>query len=746
MTEGDVSSTSRAETSFDDSTLTRRTVMGLLGIGGAGAMLAGTAGADNDEFGSGSTRKWNQHIDAQGHDLSNLHSIDMGHVFTAARDADVIVWKDESGTFHADGHDGHVASGEDVMVVAQAAVDSLTEGRDWKEKVAIVSSGTVPDDTDDRKTIELPSYTILDVPATIDVEHESGEDTSDVVVRAVDEHHIEIPRLTVTGGPWMAIRLRSCSNVRLGDITVEFSETSSANDAIRIDDGGENGRCEDVQLNSAYVEHSTQHAVETAGVDRFQAGQVIGKNLEGCAVLLNDTQDATVNSVIGKDPFGGYATLRLANGNENVSIGNVVARGGHRGIAIITDARNVTVGEVNISHTNWHGIQLVDAKNVTIGGGVIRNCGDSAVTIYSHLGDPTNEGITLSNLRIVDDRPESEREQPWAIHEDGDSQYNRFIDNDIRDGGTEGLIRTGSETTVVRDNVGGGVDEGYVSLESGASPAARIEGVDHAPSATLEARVSALEGPDGTFAVDTEFVWDGDDDEWDLIFEWGHDPGTDLEVAYAVDRNQPNLVGVPGGSDGGPPAEWNPDEVDQEEGPGVVDDFEDGDVSEYVGATGNYEVTDDAPIADGEYSLKQTSSGASIIGSFGGLPRYPAAGDEFVARVAQTDVTSFVGVAFGMQDTANFYFARLDANTDSWQIWKVENGDYDELAGTDLELDDEGTVYEAVVDWSEDGEITADLQTTDGEVKASVTATDTTYTDGGIGARSSGMLDGIEIR
>lgn len=729
----------RSSEASDGLTLTRRTALGLLGIGTVGAAMAGTTTADHGDGGD-DVRPWNQHVDAKGHDLRDLHALDVEHVYTAARDADVIVWRDENDVFHADSRDGTVESGEDVMVVTQAAVDSLTEGRTTKEKVVVVSSGTVPNDTGDRKTIELSSYTVLDVPATIHVEHDPGEHSNDVVVRAVDEEHVEIPRLSVTGGPWMAIRLRSCSNVRLGHIDVRYAADSNANDAIRIDDGGDDGRCEDVQLNSAYIENSTQHAVETAGVDRFQAGQVIGKNLGGCAVLLNDTTDATVNSIIGKEPRDGYATLRLANGNENISIGNVVARGGHRGIAIITDARNVTVGQVNISHTDWDGIQIVDAENVMINGGIVRNCGRAGVTIYSHLNDPENEGITLSNLRIVDDRDPGDRQQTWAINEEGNSQYNRFVDNDVRNGGVEGLIRVGSETTVVRDNVGAGLDSGVVTLESGQSPAARVENVTTARGSTLSVRASALSDP-GTFAWDSYFLWDGENGKWDLVFEWKADPGEDLDLEYIVDRNQTNLVEVFEQQ----AEEWLPGQVDQEEGPGMVDDFSSGNMDTYVGATGDYDVTSDSPIAVGEYSLKSTSGSDAIVGSFDGLPRYPEAGDTFAAKVAQTGTTHVLGLAFGMQNLQSFYFTRF-WDDDRLQLYKVEDGAYTELTdgGSGVSIDSE-TIYDLVVDWGTDGEITIDMLDPDGETVTSLSTTDDTFTDGGIGTRRTAMLDEIRI-
>ena len=731
-----------------DVRLTRRVALTLMGGSGLGGAATGSAGArrrDRETTSPGDQPwyDWNADVDADGHVLDGLGAVNVDHVYTAARDADVVVWKDGGGTFHADGHDERVASGADVLAVTQVAVDSLTEGREWKEKVVVVSPGEATGEVD---RVDLPSYTTLDVPAEIHVPYPEGADHSDVVehvVYAEDVERIEIPNLTVTGAPWMPVRIRQASKVKIGDFRFLAPEGTDTDVGLRIDDNGGAGRCEDVQVGSAYVENGGHHGVETVNVHRFQANQIIGNAVGSTALLLNTSTDATVNSVIGYDTGSeeeAYATFRLANGNRNVSVGQVVSRGGYRGMAIITDARRVSIGEVDIANPKWNGIQLVDAKDVTIGGGVIRNCGEEAVTIYSLNSDPPNEGITLTDLRIFDDR--EDKQQSWAIHEAGESRNNRFVDNDVRNGGSEGLIRVGSPTTVVRDNTGGGLAEGTATLAGGADPAARVEGVSSAGSSALEARIQPTEAPGASAGWESNFVWDADDEEWDLVVEWTTDPGsgTDVEVAYVVDRDQPNLAGV----DTGPPSSWDPDGGDQEGGAGVVDDFEDGNVSEYVGNTGNYEVNGEAPVAKGSYSLKNTGGDEAIIGSFAGLPRYPAAGDTFAAKVASTDTAHNVGLLFGMQDMSNFYFTRWSGG-EKLQIWRVENGEYNELASSQAFSLDRGTVYDYVVDWGADGSIAVELRETGGSVLGSVSASDTTWSEGGIGTRRAGMLDDVRI-
>jgi len=189
----------------------------------------------------------------------------------------------------------------------------------------------------------------------------------------------------------------------------------------------------------------------------------------------------------------------------------------------------------------------------------------------------------------------------------------------------------------------------------------------------------------------------------------------------------------------------------EEDRSGVVDSFEDGDLSEYIGSTDAYEVTSDPPVADGDQSLKNTTGGTAIFGSTSGLPRYPQAGDTFSANAARTEANPNLGVAWGMQDLQNFYFARIyregsesDANPDRLQVYRREGGDYTQLAKSATSVDT-GVLYEFVVDWGETGTMDVTVRDPDGNTVATASATDTTFTEGGVGARRTGVLDDIRI-
>ncbi|WP_459193263.1 right-handed parallel beta-helix repeat-containing protein [Halosimplex sp. J119] len=544
-----------SDVSSDRLTFTRRSALALLGASGAGAAVIGSASAEQEggESGDGA-RPWNQDVDAQGHALTNLEEIDVEHVYAAARDAHVVVWKDDEGKWHADGRDGHVTTTDDVMRTTNEAFASLTEDRDWKEKVAIVSPAEVgPHEWGEGpwpgyKGIEVPSNTILDVPVPIHV-----KDEGEPFIRAVhakDAHNIEFPNLNIKGNPRYGVWMNSVEDVRIGHVNVEMADDiAEVGLGVRIDQHGDTGRSRNVQIESGFVKNSGHHAFETNGVTRFQAGQLVADNPANAGLNMDHTIDATINSVVGQDPGhpSTYATVRLANYCHNVSVGQVVSRGGAKGLMCLT-AKDASFGEVDITGSTDSGIFIALSTDITISGGVVKNCRGDGIRIHGYPTDtyddfnvPT-QGITVSNVRFRDDRPEGERTQTYGIRESGETAFNnQFVNNDVRTGGTEERITVASASTLVANNVGAGIDEGTVTLTSGESPAARVPDVSPHKAATLDLRAKAHEAPDARFSWTDYFEWDPEAGAWELVVEWRTDPGEDVTLDYVVDRPQANL-------------------------------------------------------------------------------------------------------------------------------------------------------------------------------------------------------------
>ncbi|RKD89231.1 right-handed parallel beta-helix repeat-containing protein [Halopiger aswanensis] len=722
----------------------------MLGIGSVGTAIGSATPQESADRGRDG-RPWNRDVDANEHTLFDLHSLDVDHVHTAARDADALVWRDEEGILHVDTQDETLYSGEDFTEAVQTALDSLTDGRDRKERVVVAASGTVTDggtnwDEPGPDAIDVPSNVVLDVRGTIRVD-------GGIALRALDAENIEIPRAVIRG-EGQALLFRSVRNVHIGRLDIRGEPAISG---VRIDGfakgrGDDTIRCEDIQIDSTYIERivegSNEHAFETYAVDRLQLGEIIVKDVPtGAGVLLNDTQDATVGEIVALDidPGGGYGAFRLANSCTDITCGQVVARNAARGVFTVSDTSHATVNSVNIAGTDSHGVLIQDGENITINGGVIKDPGDEGVRIDSRSSPEHRpaESVSVSNLRIVDESGQEGISVTVGGRSGKDTNNVRVVNNDVRDSGG---IYVESPSTIVRDNVGDGIASGSVTLESGAAPAARVEDIAEHGSATLDLRAQVTTVPDVPFAWDHRFEWTGDG--WDLVIEWESDPGEDLELNFVADQPQVT-AGLVNETDD----EDEDDEFDVgDRSPGVVDGFENGNLDEYEGSADNYEVTSEAPIAEGNYSLKGgvNSDNATPIVSTDGLERYPSQGTTFSAEIGFTEEMPHMGIVFGAMDVGDFHLIRLE---NLWSYFEEDDPDIklqmlaggDVKDGVDPEALEPGEFHELVVEWSQDDEITVTLHDPDGAEIASVTGYGDGRTAGGIGTRRTALLDDITI-
>jgi len=167
----------------------------------------------------------------------------------------------------------------------------------------------------------------------------------------------------------------------------------------------------------------------------------------------------------------------------------------------------------------------------------------------------------------------------------------------------------------------------------------------------------------------------------------------------------------------------------------LIDDFEDGNLSEYSfdrGSSGASLVS--SPTYHGSTALEISETNTELI-STSGLNTYPQAGDAFRYHVRATDGADDVNLTYGVQDHTNRYLVRIDFADDNLQIWRHEGGTSYVLAEQNSGFAlDEDTWYEVGVEWAEDGTHTVRLFDAQQRVQlAQVTATDSTWTSGGIG-------------
>lgn len=207
---------------------------------------------------------------------------------------------------------------------------------------------------------------------------------------------------------------------------------------------------------------------------------------------------------------------------------------------------------------------------------------------------------------------------------------------------------------------------------------------------------------------------------------------------------------------------------------GVIDDFEDADLVEWDLAFTSDSYTDGISTNsyEGTYSFRQDGGandgeGARFSMPGDGLPRYPLTGSTFKYRIQYNDTFGAGSTNFNMKKTTFFYFGVQSYTSgsnnlvDGYQILTVHDKDNPNLFGVnkryidgsfDVLQHDTGFAWPpsdewpvVTIDWGFDGSINVTLEDeAQSTVLASVSVTDTEYTDGGIGVAidRAGVDDG----
>lgn len=169
----------------------------------------------------------------------------------------------------------------------------------------------------------------------------------------------------------------------------------------------------------------------------------------------------------------------------------------------------------------------------------------------------------------------------------------------------------------------------------------------------------------------------------------------------------------------------------------VIDDFEDGDLSEYDfdrGSTGASLVS--SPTQSGSSALEYAGTNIEAV-STTGLDAYPSSGDTFSFWVRASGGGDNLNVTWGVQTTnphKNRYYAKLKPTDGSFYLFKYKDGSGDQrdyTSGLSLSQD---VWYEIEVQWaSSGGDQTVTLYDSSGTQLAQLSMTDTEWSSGGIG-------------
>ncbi|GAA2549456.1 MULTISPECIES: hypothetical protein [Streptomyces] len=329
------------------------------------------------------------------------------------------------GTWTARRGGSTVYTGTDMRAAVQAAINSLSSGRTSKERVVVRGSGSISAGS----RISLPSYTTLDVCGTINVTGSGSGDQAPVYSRGTRD--IEVQHLNVTGAPLYGIFLRNVQNVVLGQIDMRLSRGLG----VRIDNRGDTSQwTRNVRIDHVYVSGASSHAVETYGVDGLTIGTVTARNVGESGLLLNQTVNATVAKVDAENAGTGtgYAAFRMANRNgrigssypTNIRVGEVVARGGGRGVFCVSESGGATIDRVTLSHTGNNAILIENCYNVNLAAQSGTVTGGGEIRLAARSEFPNNRDITLQNLTVTDS---SIRESPCG--ENTTFRNNRLVNS-----------------------------------------------------------------------------------------------------------------------------------------------------------------------------------------------------------------------------------------------------------------------------------------------------------------------------
>jgi len=287
----------------------------------------------------------------------------------------------------------------------QAGIDGLDAGRSSKQSVLVQGSGTIAANS----RVSVASYTILNVCGTIDVTGSGSGDMAPIYAR--DRTDIEIPNLSVTGGPPYALFFRDVDNLHLGQIDLRLSSGLG----IRIDNHGRADRADkvtNIRIDHVYVEGTSTQGVETYGVDELTIGTVVARSTGDCGLLLNDTTNAEIGLVdaIDAGTGTGYAAFRMANRNGridgqypvNIHVGQVIARGGGRGIFCVSESGGAVIDRVDLADTGNNSILLENCHNVSIAteAGTVTGGGDIRIAARTEFANSSD--IAIQNLMVTD--------------------------------------------------------------------------------------------------------------------------------------------------------------------------------------------------------------------------------------------------------------------------------------------------------------------------------------------------------
>lgn len=179
----------------------------------------------------------------------------------------------------------------------------------------------------------------------------------------------------------------------------------------------------------------------------------------------------------------------------------------------------------------------------------------------------------------------------------------------------------------------------------------------------------------------------------------------------------------------------------------IIDDFEDGDLAEYTVNTSGFSVVD-TPSLNGDFSLNANDNSSNPnIQSTNGLGFYPSVGDSWRYAYRFQDATDSIIQFWFFTESENAkpngYEVRLDGRGgDNIELAKWYNSGSRTVLASETQTYESNTWNELEISVTTDNKITAELFDGSGtSIGGPISATDSTYTNGGLGFQHSPAFD-----
>jgi len=471
------------------------------------------------------------------------------------------------------------ADGVNDNVQIQAAVNSLTTGRTWKEKVLLKGNFTVSSATN------IPSYTIIDIQGKVTLEDGSDQNVfmiasslSDIEIingeidgnkagqtpgaslyliiktAGANSQRIRITNIFLHDAERSGIVLNTVSDVTIEDnLIVDCGQQAGIGDAANALGSSQrvsfkNNKCIDYQDTGFAlmgIDHLVEHNIFDGGTYGVYLGETnltndniidhnkfLNQEQSGIYIRIMAEGNKITNNIINNASNDGIR-LSGANVSDNEFIGNTIT-GCRYGINTDVGAGNNVEGLLISSNrlmvNNRSGIYLSRTSNGLVTNNLCKNNSQESAGTYDGITLWTALNMSLNNNKCFDDQ--AVMTQRYGIMETTGSDLNFFSNNDVRDNQNANNIFITGANTIVNHNPGFVTEnEGSQTLSNGTTAVNVTHGCYYTPNAG-DIQIHPIET-----LGSASFWWVEQITSTTFEINVNADPGQDVDFAWSVDRH-----------------------------------------------------------------------------------------------------------------------------------------------------------------------------------------------------------------